>query len=60
MIEYNQDQNCETAKYRVSILDEWIGNVINGQPITGNTDEERMKMLSILHAMKMDYQSLIV
>ena len=60
MIEYNQAQDCETAKFRVRTLDLWIGTIINGHSITGTTDEERMKILSMLHAMKQDYQSLIV
>ena len=60
MIEYNQAQNCETARFRVKTLDVWIGTIINGHSITGTTDEERMKILSFLHAIKQDYQSLIV
>lgn len=60
MIAYNQEQNCDTAKYRVKVLDEWIGTIINGHGIIGNTDEERMKILSFLHGIKQDYQSLIV
>ena len=60
MIEYNQAQNSETAKFRVKTLDKWIGTIINGHDINGSTDEERMKILSFLHAIKQDYQSLIV
>lgn len=60
MIEYNQAQNSETARFRVKTLDVWIGTIINGHSITGTTDEERMKILSFLHAIKQDYQSLIV
>ena len=60
MIEYNQAQNSETARFRVKTLDMWIGTIINGHSITGTTDEERMKILSFLHAIKQDYQSLIV
>ena len=60
MIEYNQSADCETAKYRVKMLDKWIGIIINGHCISGDTNDERMEILSILHAMKQDYQSLIV
>ena len=60
MIEYNQSQNCETAKYRIKTLDKWMGIIINGHCIGGDTDAERMSMLSMLHAMKQEYQSLIV
>ncbi|MGL4852891.1 MAG: hypothetical protein ACRC3Z_09665 [Phocaeicola sp.] len=60
MIAYNQEHDCDTAKNRIATLEEWMGNIIHGHGITGSTPEERMEILGVLHAIKLDYQSLIV
>ncbi|MGL5938457.1 MAG: hypothetical protein ACRCY5_07045 [Phocaeicola sp.] len=60
MIAYNQEQNCETAKSRVEILDKWMGTIISGHGIAGDSAEERMEILDFLFSIKQDYQSLIV